>query len=205
MWRKSLVLLVSLMCLVVGGCSDENPVNQELKEEISPLDELVIANCYAVQAAAEAYAEENNGSYPEFGPVPNLENPYTNGPTRSAIAVYPGETSYLSFCRPRGTTPGYLITGFGATGEVIALSNLPRGVFYFEEQTVANCLTVKRAAEAFAADNEGEYPGDTRSHTNLLGRSLLDYLPGGSYLTNPYTLAATEPGNHWAGNEGETG
>jgi len=208
MLKRSLVMLVSLTCLVVGGCSDDNPVAEKLAEETSPLDDLVIANCYAVQAAAEAYADEHYGQYPDRPPaIRSMENPYTNLLTepRSEVALYPGQTGYLAYCGDSGARPGYLITGYGVKGELIALSNLPRGVFYFMEQTIANCLTVQHAVEAFAAENDGNYPDDVDVGRSLAGKTVNDYLPGGSRLRNPYTGARTEPVDGAAATAGQTG
>jgi hypothetical protein len=202
MSRRTPVLFACLLCLAVAGCSDESPVIEEPKL----LDELVIANCYTVRDSAEAYAVEH-GNYPD-APIGRLENPYTNLPEvpHTGFALYPGETGYWPFygmcC---DLVIGYLITGYGAEGEVIALSNLPRDVFYFDEQVVANGLATQRAAEAFAADNHGEYPDNVDSEMNLLGNTLADYLPGGSLLKNPYTSAYTEPVDHIAATAGQTG
>ena len=62
-----------------------------------------------------------------------------------------------------------------------------------EAQVIANCLTVQQAAEAFAARNNGVYPPDFSLTQNLDGNTLIDLLPGGVYLTNPFTNLATEP------------
>jgi hypothetical protein len=106
---------------------------------------------------------------------------------------------------PSGVGVGYLITGFGADSELIRLSNLPHDVFYFEEQTISNCYTLLDAVETFAADNNGVYPSDVGVDTTPSGQTVTDLLPGGHLLTNPYTLAATEPVNGVAVNPGETG
>ena len=213
MLRTSLVLLVALM--IVAGCSDENPVSQGPKEEISPLDALVITNCKAVQAAAEAFAVDNNGRYPTYSNElmshlgSRLENPYTNltwEPT-FGFAAFPGQTGYFPYVIgvPPYVTVGYLITGYGADGEVISLSNLPRDMFYLEDQTIANCYTVLEAVEAFASENNGVYPTDIGADTTPSGKTVTDLLPGGRLLVNPYTLAATEPTNGSAAVPGGTG
>jgi hypothetical protein len=175
-----------------------------------------MANCYAVQAAAEAYAAENEGRYPDqsiegelIAHLPQgtrLENPYTNLLNVPAfrMATFPGETGYIGYYGAYVFYPvGYLITGFGADGELIRLSNLPHDIFYFEEQTIANCYTVLDAVEAFAADNNGIYPSNVDVHINALGKTVLDYL--GGLLVNPYTLLAQEPVNGVAAFPGQTG
>ena len=213
MLRKSLVLLTLLACFVVGGCSDENPLINERAETL-PLDDLVIANCYAVEAAAEAFAAENDGFFPfqrseliaHLPQGTRLENPYTNllNVPLDGTAASPGETRYRSYVGIYGDVVGYFITGFGAAGELVSLSNLPRDVFFFEDQTIANCYAVLAAVEAFVADNNGVYPSNVSGDTNLLGNQVTDYLPGSSLLTNPYTLAATEPIDGFASSPGQT-
>lgn len=194
-WLVSLTLIA---CLAVCGCTEENPVVETPPQ--SPLDDLVIANCYAVQEAAEAFAADNGNSYPDYtgGNLADyfpqgvaLENPHTNLQTVPVMrtALYPGETGYLPLCLCCGRTPGYVITSRGANGEVIALSNLPRDVFCFEEQTVLNALIVQAAVEAFAADNDGVYPDNVNVDKSLAGKTVTDYLPGGTLLRNPYTGA----------------
>jgi hypothetical protein len=72
-------------------------------------------------------------------------------------------------------------------------------------QVVMNCRIVQAAAEAFAADNNGLYPADVSCSVSLLGKTLIDYLPGGERLVNPYHGQATEPVDGAAANQGETG
>ncbi len=72
-------------------------------------------------------------------------------------------------------------------------------------QVLLNCGLVRAAAEAFAADNNGLYPADASGSVSLLGKTLIDYLPGGERLLNPYHGQATEPVDGVAANQGETG
>ena len=72
-------------------------------------------------------------------------------------------------------------------------------------QVVTNCSIVREAAEAFAADNNGLYPAGVSCSVSLLGKTLIDYLPGGAHLVNPYHGQATEPVDGAAANQGETG
>ena len=55
----------------------------------------------------------------------------------------------------------------------------------------ANCHTVQLAAEDFAIRNEGVYSNGATVLPS--GNTLVDLLPGGNLLTNPFTKAATEP------------
>ena len=61
-----------------------------------------------------------------------------------------------------------------------------------DELVIANCEIVRDALEAYASENDGEYPV-TDSDRNLADKGLRDYLPGGQQLANPYTGTATEP------------
>ena len=74
-----------------------------------------------------------------------------------------------------------------------------------DELVIKNCTTVQEAARAFAAQNDGSYPTDTDSDRTLLGNTLIDLLPNGERLENPYTHAVTEPICGVAANPGETG
>ena len=74
-----------------------------------------------------------------------------------------------------------------------------------EAQVVANCLTVRQAAEDFAAENGRVYPANVTADTSLAGNTLEDLLPGGTALENPFTKIPTEPVNARAAVPGETG
>jgi len=54
-----------------------------------------------------------------------------------------------------------------------------------DDTVIANAYLVRDAAEAFAAANNGLYPWLTTSETPD-GRSLIDFLPEGKLLVNPY-------------------
>jgi len=74
-----------------------------------------------------------------------------------------------------------------------------------EEQVIANCYIVQQAVEAFAADNNGVYPWDPSADTNLSGNTVIDLLPGGIHLENPYLGANVEPFHGFATNPGQIG
>jgi len=73
-----------------------------------------------------------------------------------------------------------------------------------DDSVLANCELVRAAAEAFALDNGGMYP-ETKWTAGSNGKYLIDYLPGGMPLRNPYAGDFHEPvdGESWV--EGETG
>ncbi|MEE9268879.1 MAG: hypothetical protein V3V49_01315, partial [Candidatus Krumholzibacteria bacterium] len=115
--KKSLILLV-LPLLLAGGCGDDNrPVDAQ-----PLLDDLVIANCYALRDSVEAYATQN-GEYPDFTPWrPWFNNPFTGNLTQpvQTFALNPGETGYVPYYVGQ-KYEGYLITGFGETNQIISL------------------------------------------------------------------------------------
>jgi hypothetical protein len=61
-----------------------------------------------------------------------------------------------------------------------------------EEIVIENCAIVQQAAEAFAAENKGQY-ARLLSDTSLAGNSIIDLLPNGELLLNPHTGLYTEP------------
>lgn len=56
-----------------------------------------------------------------------------------------------------------------------------------------NSITLLEAVEQFALDNYGEYPASANSDTALSGKTLIDYLPGGERLVNPFTGQYDQP------------
>ena len=61
-----------------------------------------------------------------------------------------------------------------------------------EASVKSNCHTVQLAAEDFSVQNDGVYP---RSLSDKLpdGATVIDLLPGGARLENPFTKAHSEP------------
>jgi prepilin-type N-terminal cleavage/methylation domain-containing protein len=75
-----------------------------------------------------------------------------------------------------------------------------------KEATVkSNCHSVQLAVEDFSVLSQGIYPMDVDTDTNPQGDTLIDMLPGGQLLTNPFTMAATEPQNGVAIGAGQIG
>jgi prepilin-type N-terminal cleavage/methylation domain-containing protein len=67
-----------------------------------------------------------------------------------------------------------------------------------------NCHTVQLAAEDFAVQNAGIYAQALTTVTPF-GDTILDLLPGGQLLENPFTLALDSPVDGAAGQMGVTG
>jgi len=191
------------------GAADRIITLSNLPDSVFEDDEKVIENSFIVRDAVEAFAAENDGRYPNniresslagntlIDLLPEgayLENPFTHelDVPRKMTAVYQGETAYRAVVEEYMTPTGYRITGFGAEGRVISLSNLPESVFEKDEKVIENCLIVRDALEAYRSDSIGRYPWNLADR-NLLGLTLIDYLPNGENLSNPYTTHPTEP------------
>lgn len=67
-----------------------------------------------------------------------------------------------------------------------------------------NCHTVQLVAEDFSVRNDGTYPSST-ADTTPDGRSIVDLLPGGQRLENPWSGARSEPVDGQAAATGQTG
>ena len=87
---------------------------------------------------------------------------------------------------------GYLIIGRGEKSDT-TFTNLPDSVLQLEDRVIENCLTVQAAVEVFAAENGGIYPSNVGAEETRLGNTVIDLLPGGQHLKNPYTSFRTEP------------
>ena len=74
-----------------------------------------------------------------------------------------------------------------------------------EAQVIANCLAVQQAVEAFAAQDGGVYPSNVGVDVTPSGQTVVDLLPGGLNLENPFTTAFNQPVDGVAGLIGETG
>lgn len=220
--RKSILILL-LAPVALFGCSDDENV---VVNKVSPED-LVIANSHAVQDAVEAFAAENNGEYPTndshrslagnnlIDLLPSgtrLQNPFTGEEAEpsSPHALYPGTIGYRPSMdwdsQGRPFAPGYFITGFGESTEIISLvRNYPDSILALEYELIAGCYIVQQAVEGFATENGEVYPADVDADTTALGNTVIDLLPGGVQLPNPFTLSLSEPTNGSAANRGEIG
>jgi hypothetical protein len=76
-----------------------------------------------------------------------------------------------------------------------------------EEVVIANAYIVQDAVEAFRAGTEhgGICPADIDTDTNSVGLTLVDYLPDGMLIENPYTGQRTEPVEGVASEPGQVG
>ncbi|UCF04736.1 MAG: hypothetical protein JSV33_12545 [bacterium] len=218
--KRQLTLLMVLATLLIYACIDESsflrPGGGLSNEE---REELVRAQCQIVAAAVEAFAGGNDDNYPEDVSIDTTEagqtlvdllpdgtllpNAFTGQDTEPVDhrAESPGEIGYEPLYRGCGINPGYTITGYGADSIIVEISNIPA----LEDSVRANCLRVQAAADAFAAQNNDIYPQDVDVDMTPAGDTVIDLLPGGSYLVNPFTGMVTEPVNHQASYPGQTG
>ena len=72
-----------------------------------------------------------------------------------------------------------------------------------EAAVKANCHTVQLAAEDYSVRNDGVYAASLID--NAPGMTIIQLLPGGQRLENPFTRAITEPVDGAAATEGQTG
>jgi len=74
-----------------------------------------------------------------------------------------------------------------------------------EASVKSNCHTVQLAAEDFAVQNDGVYAGNVGVDPAPNGDAIVDMLPGGTLLDNPFTKTVTEPIDGAAATSGQTG
>jgi hypothetical protein len=87
--------------------------------------------------------------------------------------------------------------------ETVVSPSIPSSV---REATVrGNCDILREAVESFAAETEGHYPRNLLVDTSGVGKHLIEYLPGGQMMYNPFTGKLTEPVMGTADSPGETG
>jgi len=76
-----------------------------------------------------------------------------------------------------------------------------------EASTKSNCHTVQLAAEDFAVQNNGVYATDVDADQTPApaSQTIVNMLPSGLRLENPFTKAVTEPVNGAAATPGQCG
>jgi hypothetical protein len=212
------IRIVSVVKSVAGT------VTESVGRKTPGLDDKVLDNCLAVQKAAVAFAAGNDGEYARDIDEVNLDgktlidllpggawltNPSTGAATEPTRDWWPsgsGSTVYERFFGYDENWDwhvfGYRIVGRGEFGEVV-LTNASQIVI--KEQTVIkNCLNIRAAVEAWTTDNGGVYPANLSDVTGS-GDTVIDYLPMGWLLVNPFTFARTEPVYGMAAANGSTG
>ncbi len=74
-----------------------------------------------------------------------------------------------------------------------------------ETSVKSNCHTVQLTAEDFAVQNHGAYAADVDTDATPGGHTIVNMLPSGALLENPFTKVATEPISGAAATAGQTG
>jgi hypothetical protein len=214
--RNPLISIVILLFLVMSACSETERPAETNEPTVEELEAKVAENCHILLDALEEFRILNVGLYPasvytdtnDLGlsvvdHLPDgqlLENPFTGLRTEpvDTIATESGQVGYYKMYPCYYGL--YYINGYGEHCTITELSNLDE----LEPKVIENCLILREAAEEFADLNNGSFPGDLSERTPG-GQTLIDLLPGGTHLENPFTLARAEPVDGAACNVGETG
>jgi hypothetical protein len=193
--------LLFLAILVVSSCDGD-----DLSLAIDPpppaltTDELIIADCYVVRDALEAYAADNGGEYPGYPGPPftpylpgnnKLPNRYTG---RSTLPIFgapnwPGEIGVIVFFDESSDATGYRVIGRGRYGELVRLENIsrtPKTIVDGYALVLENVDSLLAALDVFFAQS-GYYPSDLADDLPS-GETLIDLRPGGHLMYNPVLL-----------------
>ena len=203
--NKRYVPIFFVAMLAVAGCHSDDSFQPVPATPTT--DELIIADCYIVRDAMEAYAAANGGEF--FDPdnprseftafLPgdtDLPNRYTGRATVPVfnLAQWPGEIGVLVFSDENFDQVGYRVIGRGRNGELIRLENvsqMPQETIAGYDLLLANVDTVLVAIEEFR-EQKGHYPMDLAEELGS-NTTVVDLLPGGHLLTNPFSGVETEP------------
>ena len=74
-----------------------------------------------------------------------------------------------------------------------------------EASVRSNAHTTQLAAEDFSVQNQGVYPLNTADALPTTGLTMVDLLPGGALLVNPFSRIADSPNNGPAAGAGNVG
>jgi hypothetical protein len=79
-------------------------------------------------------------------------------------------------------------------------------IYELEARVIENCYILEEALEEFRSDNTHRAcPYNIYSDTNDVGLTVIDYLPDGQLMENPFTGERTEPVDSIATEPGQTG
>lgn len=213
--RKRSILWTAMSLFLLSCSSDEE---SSLDPTTLGRDLQVAANAGLMKTAIEVFAFHNGGETPAdvdsdtndngdtlIDLLPDgerFENPYTGDRTepRNGLGGDPGEIGYVA--EPwGGVQVMYEIHAWGSEGELATFGNLEE----LEDRVITQAYLVRDAAEAFAAENGGLFPDNVGTHQSTMGNTLIDLLPLGQMLQNPFHLAATTPVDGAAATPGEVG
>ncbi len=213
MHRHSHLLAILGALLVLGCDSDGSPPvavccideSSRVSELSQTLGEFTMADCYFVRDALEAFAAENGGEYPagihdqsaagnqfiEFLGGSLLINHRTKRRTEPVFhdPQWPGQIGVVLLSESSTPRVGYRVVARGRQGELLRLENVAQN----SQQTVESydsllqaCNVVTAAANEFARQ-EGRYAANLSSATSIGGETIVDFLPDGSLLMNPFS------------------
>jgi hypothetical protein len=213
--RNALIIITIMLLSAVFACSEsESPVDTN-GLSVLEREAIVSENCLILQAALDEYLVHNDGLCPDdiyvdtnsmghtvIDLLPDgqpLVNPFTELRTEpgNSDAAEPGQIGYS---RSYYYESLYNISGYGANAVILGLSNQEE----LEQKVIANCMHIRIAAEMFASLNDGEFPR-YGSDTTPQGQTLIDLLPDGTLLRNPFTRVNTEPVDCCAATPGQSG
>jgi len=203
--------------IIIGGLESGDTTFTNAPDSLVQLDERTIENCHIVQAAAEAFAADNGGVYATDNATRNplgrtiqsylpggqlLMNPYweiRTEPTWGAVAASAGGSGYVGVDPDGdGIMDGYFIDGLGGDGvSIICQIEAKNALVHWA------CDKLRDAVAAWVTD-AGTFPLVLESRTPD-GKTVLDYLPDGKLLENPFTGKLSEPANGPATEPGDVG
>jgi hypothetical protein len=210
------------LVLLVAACDDSRTPAGTPQFDPRTKDDFVLVNAQTVAEALARYSADHAGEYPrkvsgsfvDYLPDSNLVvNPFTGERSeprdwRCQDEFGSGQIIYRPQPYVHGSYPypylGYVLHGYGRDGEIVELTAGADSLFGRSEKVIANCYTVRDAVEQFALDNGGVYPDDL-ADTDQSGNTVIDLLPEGRNLLNPYHLCYCEPQDGAADEAGETG
>ncbi len=201
--KTAIAAIITITAVIITGC-EEYTIVESQAPTVQELEAIVKGNSLTLIEAVEAFANDNNGYYPNnvdsdlsatgkalIDYLPGGErliNPFTglNDQPLDSIPSSPGEIGYYKYL-PHFNV--YYVKGFGATTIIVEHDNIE----VLEALVVADCLELQHAVEAWRRDfYEDTYPIDN-SAWNDLGNTVSDYLPDGEMMENRFTKAPYEP------------
>ena len=139
-----------------------------------------------------------------------LVNPITGQKTEPRQLDFTGEVGEIRYMPTfiGGVAVGYLIDSFSDFDHcqwLCALFSHTEEYWTEEMAVVARCFGLQRKVQQFVDNNEGVFPLDVDTDTDMSGHTLMWYIVGTNYGDNPFTEACTNPVNGVASSPGEIG
>jgi len=172
----------SPVAYVITGYGDNSVIIACSNLELSREKAIVVSNCRTLQIAVDEYAASHAGQWP-------------------AAPTCPDGAEY-ELIEGSGWVIGYRIEGWSGGEKIVEMTNVETP----EEAALrVNCFLVKQAVQDFAAQNGGIYPEFVNVDRTPGGDTVVDLMPRGHLLQNPYSGALEPPANHSAAFAGQVG